>query len=115
MCSQLGDQFAKELNDYFIWLMMTGGVIVFGPRTRLPRGNIFPIMSYVDYNGVEYKFDSGRYSYDDHIKMLLRDKWRKSDKIKLLKGFTIMSQSRGAVKIDLTKLKQQLGIFNWWL
>jgi hypothetical protein len=76
---------------------------------------IFQILSYVDSNGVGDPFDSGRYSYDDGMKVLLRNKWRKSIKPKLLKGFTIMSQSTGAVKIDLTELKQQLGIWNWWL
>jgi hypothetical protein len=70
-------------------------------KTTLPRGNVFPIVSYVDSNGVEYQFDSGRYSYDDNMKIILRNKWRKSFKPKLLKDFTIMSQSRGAVMLDL--------------
>jgi hypothetical protein len=83
--------------------------------TRLPRGFCFPIKSYVDPIGVEYKFDPARYSYDDNLNKLWRNKWRKRLKPKPLKGFTIMSQNRGAVKIDLTKLKQQLGICNWWV
>jgi hypothetical protein len=81
----------------------------------LPRGFCFPIKCYVDTIGVEYKFDLGRYSYDDNLKKLWRNKWRKSLKPKLIKGFTTMSQNRGEVKIDLNRLKQQLAIWNWWI
>jgi hypothetical protein len=76
-----------------------------------PRGFCFPIKGYVDANGVEYKFGLGIYSYDDNLKKMQRNNLRP----KLLNGFTIMSQNRGAVNIDLTKLKQQLGIWNWWV
>jgi hypothetical protein len=99
-------KYLLELKQYLLGIDKT---------TRLPRGNIFSIKCYIDSIGVEYYFDPGRYSYDNTLKKLWRNKWKGSLSPKLLKGLTIMGFNRGQAKVDLKKLKQQLGVWNWWI
>jgi hypothetical protein len=84
--------------------------------TKLPRGNIFPIRIYADpKTGYEHYFDLGRYSYDDTLKKIWRNKWSKTTKPKLLKGTTIATQNCRSIKLDLKLLMKQFGIWNRWI
>jgi hypothetical protein len=45
---------------------------------------------------------------------LVRSNWRNSNEFKFLSGTTLTSISRRIVKVDLRRLKEQLGLFSDW-
>jgi hypothetical protein len=63
---------------------MIGGV----ERIIYPREFLMPIITLTDAIGVVYKFDEGRYYYDDSKRILIRGKSRGSG-VQISKGYDI--------------------------